>query len=374
MIARCPILLMIQALDAGGSERQLAEIARALDRSRFEPHVACFRPGGMREAELRQAGIPVLHLPITSFRSLSVLRAAAILGRYLRENRIQLVHTFDQPANYFGVLAARFWRVPVVLSSQRAFRSLRGSGARHLARLADRIVDGIVVNCQALKESLVDEDRVPPHRIHLCYNGIDCERFRPCRPPSPSPGRPLVVAYLGVLRSEKDLTTLLEAFHQLALPASAARLRIIGAGPLLDSLQRHARLLGLDAACTFDPPVASVAECLNEVDIFVLPSLSEAFSNSLLEAMACGCAVVASRVGGNPEIVDNGRTGLLFNPGDTAGLAQVLRRLFLDPSLRERLSRCAAESARERFDLRRAAAAMAGIYEAFLSGRAAGSF
>jgi glycosyltransferase involved in cell wall biosynthesis len=356
---------MVQALDAGGTERQLTEIAKALDRSQFAPHVACFRDGGMRLEELRRAGIPVLLLPIASFRSWDTVRAVRTLGRYIRKHGIRLVHTFDTPANFFGVPASRLLRAPIVLSSQRALRGLRGPGARRVFRFTDRLVDGIVVNSLAVRDSLIREDGVAPRRIHLCYNGIDLERF-PFRPRTACTGRPLVIAFLGVLRREKGLDTLLEAVRRLAVSEPGAELHLIGWGPMKDALQEQSRTLGIDHLCCFDPATSQVAETLAGVDIFVLPSLSESFSNSLMEAMACGCAVVASRTGGNPELVEHGRTGLLFEPGDSADLARQLRILIGDPQLRESLGCNAAERIHAGFGLPHAAQAMGEIYREFL--------
>src|SRR6516165_4533405 len=146
MASAAPVLLMTRELGLGGSERQLCEMARALDRARFAPHVACFRGGGFRARELEEAGIPVLELGLRSFYSASLAAAARRFGSYVERHGIRLVHTFDVPANLFGVPAARAFRVPAVLSSQRAHRGLVGGGTRHLLRLTDRMVDGIVVN------------------------------------------------------------------------------------------------------------------------------------------------------------------------------------------------------------------------------------
>jgi len=152
-------------------------------------------------------------------------------------------------------------------------------------------------------------------RIHLCYNGIAPSRFHARRPARG--GCPLVIAYLGVLRPEKSLGTLLEAFRQLAPADRALQLRIVGSSPSADTLPQQA--LARDSArCSFHPFTAEVADVLREVDTFVLPSVSEALSNSLMEAMICGIAVAASRVGGNTELVTHGETGLLFEPGVSA--------------------------------------------------------
>src|SRR5579872_2951512 len=119
-----PVLLMAWQLDLGGSERQLTEMARKLDRTCFQPHVVCFRPGGKRAAELAAEGIPVYSLDMYSLQPPGSLAAAWRLGRYLREHHIELLHAFDAPACIFAVPVARALSRAVVLSSQRAHREL----------------------------------------------------------------------------------------------------------------------------------------------------------------------------------------------------------------------------------------------------------
>jgi glycosyltransferase involved in cell wall biosynthesis len=114
--------------------------------------------------------------------------------------------------------------------------------------------------------------------------------------------------------------------------------------------------------CAFEPARQDVAFWLRQIDIFVLPSLSEAFSNSLMEAMACGCCVVASRVGGNPELVIDGEAGLLFPARDSAELTRVLDRLLKDGALRARLAAAGSERIRRQFTIARAAQRMGAIY------------
>jgi L-malate glycosyltransferase len=376
-----PILLMARSLDAGGSQRQMVELALALDPAEFEVHVACFYDYGIRAGELRQRGVPVLYLPVRSFLSFSAARNAWILGRYLRRNRIQLVHTFDRPLACFGVPAARMFGVPVVLSSQRAHRALHPQH-RWLDRLTDRMVDGIVANCEAMRRHLVDDEGVPASLIHVCYNWIDTERFHP--QPKLRPGAlagkrtanalcaltnaSLVIGAVCVLRPEKDLLTLVEAFARVSRIASGLALLIVGSGPMLAALQDRARDLGILSQCVFQPEVTDVAPWLKEIDIFVLPSRSEALSNSLMEAMACGCCAVASDVGGNPELIQDGRTGLLFRPGDVEDLAEKLRRLICDERARATLAESAAGSIRERFDRRTAVPQMEAVYRSYLGG------
>ncbi len=363
MLKPIPVLLMTRSLGLGGSERQVAEMAKALGSAGFEPHVGCFHADGFRASELRAAAVPVVQFPVSSFVRPAALTGALSLGRYIRRHGIQMVHTFDVPLNLFGVPVARLFRAPRVLSSQRAHRALTPGLRRHLLRLTDRLAHGVVVNCKAVQRDLIDNDAVPSGRIHLCYNGYDPALFYP---PEARGEGPVEIGIVCALRPEKGIPTLLEAFARLE-PRPDARLTIIGSGPILHDLQTLASRLELNGLCSFEPATQDVAGRLRRLDIFVLPSLSEALSNSLMEAMACGCCAVASRTGGNPELVLEEETGLLFKPGDSAELARCLELLLRDALLRARLAGAGARRMREQFTIARSVERMAAIYREVLA-------
>jgi glycosyltransferase involved in cell wall biosynthesis len=368
-----PVLLMARELGQGGSERQLVEVAKALDRSRFAVHVGCFHPEGFRSVELSRQGIPILHLPVYSLQSRSAIRGALQLVRYLRRWRIRLVHTFDTPMNCFGVPVARLFGTPVVLSSQRASRGLSSRPEQFVLRLTDHLVDAVIVNCEAMRHHMMDDEGVRPEYLRLCYNGLDTRCFQPLAKERPLTlaGASLVIGVVCALRPEKGLPTLLEAFAKVVSGRSSAlrtalRLVVVGSGPMLQTLQALTIELGLQNRCHFEPSTSDVAGWLRAIDIFVLPSLSEALSNALMEAMACGCAVVASEVGGNPELVSDGTTGLLFHAGNAVELADRLERLIGDENLRTRVGAASAESVRQRFSLQASVRRMEEIYEELL--------
>jgi len=361
---------MVREVGYGGTERQMTELAKSIDRSRFEPHVGCFIHGGEYAWELQSAGVPVTAFGVHSFVSQCVLRGARAMGQYLREHRIQLVHTFDAPANVFGVITARAFRVPVVISSQRALRGLVPWKMRMLLRATDRLADAVVANCGAVHDQLVSEEKVPAKKIHLCYNGLDTDKFRPAppwRPPELS-GASVVIGCACVMRPEKDLETLLRAFAGMKRDRSV-KLLLIGSGPSRAALQRLSGELGLASDCVFVPAVQNVQEWLHAMDIFVLPSTSEAFSNSLMEAMASGCCPIASRVGGNPELVRHGETGLLFEPRDVAGLRAALESVVENRELRQKLGQKASDWIRGTLSLRVSVSHMEQIYEDLLETR-----
>jgi len=310
--------------------------------------------------------VPIVHFPVPSLAS---VKGALRIAAYVRAQNIRLVHTFDTPANLYGVPAARMAATPVVLSSQRVDRALWPPVLRHGLRVTDRLVDGIVVNCEFLRRHLRDEEKVPAGLIHLCYNGIDTGAFRPLEAARPDALRAaaVVVGVVCALRPEKGLDTLLDAFAAVRGLVPGMKLAIVGSGPCLADLQDRAGALGILPDCVFEPATPHVADWLHAIDIFVLPSLSEALSNSLMEAMACGCCVAASRVGGNPELVSHGETGMLFEPRDVAGLAGVLRLVVRDPALRAALAVNAARLIHSRFSLPEAARRMGEIYSALLA-------
>jgi glycosyltransferase involved in cell wall biosynthesis len=375
MARRVPVLLMTHSLGIGGSERQMAEMAKALDRSRFEAHAGCFHADGMRANELRAAGVPILELPVTSFASLSAVKGVRLLLRYIREHRIQLVHSFDVPLNVFAAPVGWLARKPIVLTSQRAHRLLTPGLFHRLLRITDRLADGIVVNCEFMRRHLVEDEKVPPRMVHLCYNGIDIEAFQPRDAWAQTATHPqlehasVVVGVVCALRPENGLATLVAGFAAVAGEHQAARLLIVGSGPERDRLEEQARALGIADQCVFVPATHEVARWLRAMDIFVLPSLSEAFSNALMEAMACGCCVVASNIGGNPELAGDPVRGSLFEAGNSSSLAGVLRNLILDPARRMDCGTVASHFIREGFSIQASASRMAEIYEEFLSKR-----
>src|SRR5438105_11086338 len=141
---------MVRELGPGGTERQAAEVARFLDRKKFTPHVVCFHEG-IRAEELRRAGVKILRLHLKSFFSTSAVRAALEFRSFLRREKIRLVHTFDYPMNCFGVPVARWARIPIVLSSQRAHRGLNPPHFNRMLRITARMVNAVVTNCDAMR-------------------------------------------------------------------------------------------------------------------------------------------------------------------------------------------------------------------------------
>jgi glycosyltransferase involved in cell wall biosynthesis len=359
---------MTRSLGHGGTERQVAELAQSLDRTRFTPHVACFDRGGFHEPAMRRTGVSILQMDMRSFASRDSLRALVSLRSYVQAHGILLAHTFDHPMNTFGVPAARLLRVPIVLSSQRSHRSLIPPKYLPAIRLSDRLVNGIVVNCQFVRQHLLRDYHVPERKIHVCYNALDTTTFHagPRERLAELEGARLVIGVICVLRAIKGVATLMDAFAALYGQHPDLRLLIVGSGPEREPLERQARDLGALSGCLFHESTKDVARWLRAIDIFVLPSKSEALSNSLMEAMGVGCCAVASRVGGNPELVRHGDTGLLFEAGNPESLAEQLHAIVTDSELRSRLAAQGSQFVAANFCTARSVQTLQDIYASFL--------
>ncbi len=363
-----PVLLMTRSLGHGGTERQVAELAKSLDRRLFSPHVACFDRGGFRETELRDRGVPILQMDMRSFLGPDTLRALAKLRSYVQAHGIRLAHTFDHPMNVFGVPAARLLRIKTVLSSQRSHRSLTPTKYLRAIRFSDRLANGIVVNCEFVRDHLVKDYALPTSKIHVCYNALDTARFysAPRQRPPELQSASLVVGTICVLRAIKGLSTLVKAFAEVCRQRPGLKLLIVGSGPEREPLERQARDMGIIGACVFHESTNDVAAWLRAIDIFVMPSLSEAFSNSLMEAMAVGCCTVASRIGGNPELVRDEETGLLFEAGNAESLARQIRTVAGHDGLRLRLAEAGSRFVAGNFNTERSVGRMQDIYMRFI--------
>jgi len=360
-------LYLIHSLGHGGSERQVAAMALTIDRGRFAAHVATVK-GGFRVADLEGAGIPVVDLPLRSYVGSGVTAAWRKLRAYIREHRIAIVHAFDYAVAPLGVAAARTVPGVIALSSQRFLMDSVPPKYRYLTLAAHWLAHGVVANSEAAAACLKGYG-YPASRIQVCHNGLDPAEF----PPLPRQRVPeladaeLVVGVACVLRPEKNLGQLLEAFARVRGRAAGMRLAIVGSGPEEARLRGLAQRLSLGEACLFLPSTPDVGPRLRSIDIFVHPSLSEGLPNAIMEAMASGCAVIASRVGGCPELIEHGVDGLLVDPGGLDGLTAALGALIDNPGARTKLAAAGTARIGREFSLQASARRLERIYEGYLT-------
>lgn len=368
---RIPVLMMAQKLGwGGGIERDISKFARHVADYGIDAHVACFQSGGVRWSEIENAGIPIVRIPVTSFKSPSIIFSANVLRRYITEHKICIVHAFDKATMIFGISVARLMGIPA-LASQVWCRNTLPRSCQIWLSMIDRVASGIFVNSYAVANELVTSWRVRPDRIHICQNGFESSEFHAHgreRPASLQEAS-VIIGTVAVLREEKNLPLLLDAFVRVQAVDPRAKLVVVGDGPVKSDLVNRAERLGISNACLFQAATPNPAEWMRAIDIFVLCSRSESFPNALLEAMACGCCPIVSRVGGTTELVTHEKTGLMFESGDVSQLADILCRLIHDHDSRSRFANAATRFAHGKFTIDIASARLAEIYKQ-VSGRA----
>lgn len=353
MERRARVLFIIDELDIGGTEQQILELVKRLDRNRYVPMVACFRPGRV-SAEIESAGVPVFTL---RKRAKLDLRLIASLVALMRRERIDIAQTYLFTANTWARLAAIIARVPVIVTSERNVDMWEERFKPTIGRWLDRFTYRTTGNSRAVKDYLVKKG-LTPDKVDVIYNGVDPERFEG-EPVTPGvtrselgiPPHHSVVGLLARLEPQKDPLTFLRAAAILVKKLPTVSCLVIGGGSLQAELEREAQALGLGDRVTFTGPRRDVARLLAACDVSVISSVKEGMSNTIMESMAAGKPMVATRVGGNAELIAEGETGFLVPPRDPAALAGAVERILEDPTLAKAMGHQARVRIAQRFSV-----------------------
>ncbi len=331
------LLFLVPALPVGGAERQIAALARALDPSRFRPVVACQHALGPVADELRAAGVPV-HLLSGGARFDPGFLARTVA--LMRRERVRIVLSHGFSTGVAARVAAVLAGVPVRILAEHSTGERDMSAARHAVnRLLRPLGTAWVAVAHGQREYLTAVKGVPASRLHVIPNGIDPAPFgsaeararvrRDWGIPDDAP----VAGILAVLRPEKDHKTFLLAARFVADALPEARFVLVGDGPLAPDLAREVHALDLASRVVLAGRRDDIPAVLAAFDVSVLCSTDvETFPMAFLESMAAGLPLVGTRVGGLPEMIDDGRNGRLVRPRDPQGLADAMRELLADPA------------------------------------------
>jgi len=319
-----PIAIFVDRYIPGGTQRQLIELLRRIDRRRFRVHPVCFHDDGPWTSRVADLGDPITRFPIHGFGRSDTARQLVRFARWCRDHRIAVLHTWELYSNIFGLAGGALAGVPLRIGSRRG---LGGPAAvRRLQSIAWRFAHRMVANSKAAAEQLITEG-VARDRIDIVPNGIDLKMF-PVRREAP---RPRTVTMVACLREGKRIDVLIESIPRIVSRHPEVEFQIVGDGPCRQQLIDMATAMGVLAHVRFMGHRDDVPAILSASDLFVLPSESEASPNVILEAMAAGLPVVASRVGGIPELVTDGVTGFLVPPSDPPALTHALLDLIDHP-------------------------------------------
>jgi glycosyltransferase involved in cell wall biosynthesis len=376
------LLNVVADFGCGGTERQVVTLSAALA-PKCDQHFACMRRDGYFLPEVEARGIPVREYRFPTFYSLQCLRQQWRLAQYIARERIQLVHGYNFYANVFAVPAARWASAPVIVASIRDRGVYLSKKQKAVQRYVCRMADCILVNAEAIKDWLVDQG-YDPASIVIIRNGVDLTRF-PDTPPADTlrhdfgiPHDAPMIGVVGRVRSLKGIEDAIDAAAIISARHPDLRLLVIGESlttrdgvtvedrAYVDSLRARAKQAGLGDRAIFTGYRADVPALLPQLTVSVQPSLNEGLSNVVLESMAAAAPTVATRVGGTPEALVPGVTGLLVPPADPTALAAAIERLLDDPALAMGLGRAGRRRIEDTFALDRMHQATAQLYEDLL--------
>jgi glycosyltransferase involved in cell wall biosynthesis len=370
---RTSVLHVVDCLNVGGTERQLFELIRRVDRRRFRPLVACFKAKGELLPRLRELGIEPLEFPLggTLLHATTAVQIAR-MALYCHLEKVKIIHAHDFYSNLIGVAAAK-------LAGARAIASRRDLGhwLSPIQRRALRFMmwrsDYVIANAVAVGDLVTRKEGVPAEKLLVVPNGIDVHLFDaeaarepdPLLPPNPE-GLPRVAMVANMHLPDKGHGDLLEAAARLAARGRRAQWLLVSDGALRAQHEERARALGL--AVDFLGRRDDVPRILRRVDLVVHPSWAEGFPNVVLEAMCAGRPVVATRVGGCPELIDDD-TGLLVEPRQPEALADAVEQLLSQPKRAQKMGERGRRRVEERYSLDRMSASVQSLYESLLRPR-----
>lgn len=368
------LLLVTDEMEVGGSQRQISNLLGGLDRSRWRPELLFFRSPSFLVGEIESLGITVHHLPKRGrIDPFFVLRYAALL----RRGGFDVVHAFSLTAELWTAVASMLVRnPPPMIASVRGLYLKESPLFWRLKRFVARRSAAVIANARACAAVASEHAGIAPEKFDVVANGVSIP------PPVPPhfhevlraglgcpPGRQLCL-FVGRLVAEKNLPCLVRAMARLT-PGQRPWIALAGDGPLRAEMQAMVDSEQLGADMRFLGERADATVLMQAADFLVLPSMQEGMSNAVLEAMSSGCAVIASAVGGNRELVEHGVSGLLFPNDDEQALSECLRLLCCDEDLRTRLAGHARERVRSAFGIDDMVAATAAVYERCLPAPAA---
>jgi len=338
-------------MDIGGLQRLITQMTLAMDRDLFNIEIVCMNREGCFADTLRSHGIKVTLLQKNQHRAdlWYPVRLAAFLRR--KKTHILQMH----PGVFiFGALAGRMAFTPCTVYTEHGRAVVDDPVRQAEDKLAVKLVDRVVAVSSNLNDMLVERIKAPRRKLVTIINGIATDMF--ATRPRPAtlvhefglPPDCRVIGTVARLDEIKDQLSMIRAFEIVCQRVGDCRLFLVGDGPLRDDLTVYINQQNLQGKVIITGQRSDVPDFLNLFDVFVLSSLSEGTSISLLEAMASGVPPVVTRVGGNPDIVEHGTDGLVVEPRDPEALADAIAKLLLDGELHKRFaSKCIAKVTRD---------------------------
>jgi glycosyltransferase involved in cell wall biosynthesis len=349
----------------------MAATAVHLGRLGHEVTVGCLRAEGPLLEDLKRAGIPIAEFPKKkTLLSINGIYQFLRMALFILRNRFQVVHAYDLWSNLLGVPAAKLAGARIIISSRRYLADLEWYTPRRnkVMRIIYSLSTHVVVNSEPVRNLLLTRDDLQPEKVRVIRNAVDIQRFVVASRvgeellPGVGDGAKLIAVVANMYSPVKGHHRLIEAARAVCRLHPEATFLLIGDGPERPKLEMQVAAADLSKNVLFLGRRKDIPELLACCNLSVLPSEAEGLPNAVLEAMAAGLPVVATRVGGVPEIIEDEVNGLLVSPQDSQALADAILRLLYDPELARRLSQAGQKRIRTDFSFDRLLAELGQLY------------
>lgn len=339
----------------GGTERQLIELLRHLDETKFRPILICLQEFGL-VPQWEELNCEKHVINVYSLSSFKALLSLISFVRFLRKNSVNIVQTFFFDSTLFAVVGARLAGIRNVVSCRRDAGFWIDKKISRINRILNFFIKRFLVNCEAIKTSLVGREKISEASVDVIYNGIDIQSIDEVRPADLSlefkeiEKRDFVVGLVANFNREvKRVDIFVKAAAEVTLKFKNVKFLIIGGGQFENDLKKLARKLAVEDIVIFGGKKNTAIQYVKSFDIGVLTSDSEGFSNVILEYMASGLPVIATDVGGNRELIENENIGTLVSPGDYKAIAKEICRLLSEKPRRIMMGKMARHKIKEKY-------------------------
>lgn len=353
MNKKIKLLHIVYSLEMGGLENFVVNFLKELDRKQFEVSVCCFKRGVL-EDNIKEMGIDVHYF--NKRKGIDLLLFFQI-ANLLRRKNIDIVHTHNPCPWLYGGVGAILAGIKALVHTEHSNISVKQKKLAVAERLLSKFTSVVVGDSVKVSNYLVEKQRIKKEKVVTILNGIDVAKFKKeaglVRKSNvlKISNDAKVIGIVGRLEAVKDHNTLINAFSEVAKNNTSLFLVIVGDGSLRKKLETKVAMKKLSQKVLFMGNCQNVHEILKVIDLFVLCSLSEGLSLALLEAVASGIPVVATRVGGNSEVIVDGETGFLVSPGNFVELAQKMACLLENRHLAKSFAEKGRIRIEERFNL-----------------------
>lgn len=361
----------------GGAERQLYMLATSLNAYAFKSIVVQLIPYTPQFIALGKVGVAeLLHLPTAKFYSAHGLKQIDKLVKIAKREKVDVIHTFFEKSEVMGWLTSRLAGVPVWITSWRDLGFKRKPIYRKIFGVAAKSCSKCVANCQAIKNELIRREKLTEKRIAVIYNGLDFARYAmpaindTLRSELQVPNDVPIVGMIADMNFEiKGHRYFIEAARRVSDRIPNVEFILVGDGALRKRFERLAEDLGIEQKVHFLGKRGDIPRILSSLNVSVLCSTSEGFSNVILESMAAAKPVVATDVGGSPEIVIDGVTGYLVPPANSHELAKGIMEILKDEQKARKMGEAGRDEVKRRFSVERMVAEHEKLYDSLLAGK-----